>query len=137
MVSNRLTILISIIALSACTSAEDAEKKSADKPPAVHNQASVKNSGEEEIRSLIAGTGNLITYSRLSGLINDILREQKRLFMERHINEMNTVSMDAEETVNEAALYASERNFKDSFKKLEKAYDMLAVSIADLPPAEK
>jgi methylase of polypeptide subunit release factors len=116
---------------------EEPKQKSASKTPVHSKQTSENIYGEKEIRALIAGSGDFSTYSRLSGLINDILREQKLLFMKHRLNDANTVSMDAEEFVNKAALYASEDNYKDSFNNLGKAFDILAVSVSDLRSRER
>jgi len=127
-----LFLIVPIIILSAGVSSGESKYKSAPKPSPYNKQVSTNIYGESEIRSLIAGNGDFSSYNRLSGLINDIFREQKLLFMKNNQDKNNSVSKDASDLINEAALYASEDNYKDSFSRLGKAFDILAVSVSNL-----
>lgn len=129
---NWILVLIPIIFISAGVSSGESRYKFKVKPSALHKKNATKLYGEDEIRALIAGNGDFSSYSRLSGLINDILREQRTLFMKHRVDGANTISLDAEELMNQAALQASEDNYIESFNGLSKAFDILAVSISDL-----
>lgn len=75
-----------------------------------------------EIKATLASEKNLIHYNRVSGMICDLLREQKRLFALQGNGDDGPASR-VEELLNEAGLFASEDKYTDAFQVLETAHE--------------
>lgn len=89
--------------------------------------------GEIEIREILAREGGGIHgYNRVSGMLTDILREQKRLFKNAHGDVPNEIADRVEVMVNDAGLYASQKNYDKCYRSLEEALDTLAIAITEL-----
>lgn len=90
------------------------------------------SAGYNEIEEILAGPGNFASHNRSMGMISDLLRVQKRLFIEKHGNILNEVAGKTEELINEGSLYASEQNYVDCFKSYSKALNIVRDSIEKL-----
>ncbi len=94
------------------------------------------SAGYEEIEEILAGDGNVASYNRSMGMISDLLRVQKQLFIEKHGNAQNKTANKTEELINEGSLYASERDYEKCFKAYSKALNMVRDSIEELKKIE-
>ncbi len=88
----------------------------------------MKNEMEKEF----ALKRNLANFNRASGLLTDILREQKRVFRASNASGANKTSLNAENLLNEANLHASQDNYDEAYKALEAANKILLESIEKL-----
>ncbi len=80
---------------------------------------------------------NLANFNRASGLLTDILREQKRLFSIQNSSGTNKISLKAENLLNEANMHASEENYDKGYEALETANKILLESIEKLNKNKK
>jgi len=102
------------------------------KPKIVHNAGNAIP-GEIEIREILSHEGGGIHgYNRVSGMLTDILREQKRLFKNANGDVPNEIADSVEAMVNDAGLYASQNDYGKCFKSLEEALDTLTIEMAKL-----
>ncbi len=87
---------------------------------------------DKEIQDELYAERNLIHYIRLSGLLTDMLREQRRVFLANKGAEENGISLKAEEFLNEASILASQEMYDESFKVMEKAFYMMSESMKEM-----
>jgi len=74
---------------------------------------------EDEILYELNSEKNLIHYTRLNGLLIDILRERKKIFAKGEGAKENDIFVNAEELINEASIFASQEKYDESFRLLE------------------
>ncbi len=86
----------------------------------------------KEIKAALASGENFIQYNRISGMLTDLLREQKRLFTEKKQAGKNEITTKIEELLNDASLSASERDYGQAYKILDGAHETLTESLKDL-----
>ena len=87
-----------------------------------------------EIRGLLSSkeNTNFYIYSRISGLLTDLLREQKRLFLLTGRTGKNEVIVKCEGLLNEAGLYASQKDYKNVFKVMDNVHKIIMESIEQM-----
>lgn len=84
-----------------------------------------------EIRATLASEKNLTHYNRVSGMLCDLLREQKRLYALQGAGN-NGLASRVEELLNEAGLFASEEDYKDAFQVLATAHETIMQSLRQM-----
>ncbi len=87
---------------------------------------------EKEIKDVLSAEKDMIHFNRFGGLLNDILREQKKAFLIYRGKAKNEVALEVEGLMNEANLSASEDNYDEGYKSLEKAYHLIVDSMKQL-----
>jgi len=83
---------------------------------------------KDQIEAEMARDRNLTSYNRVSGLLTDLLRDQKRLAANAGDMKNNENFAKAEDYLNEAGLYASQNNYDDCFKSMQAAFDILTAA---------
>ncbi len=87
---------------------------------------------DDEIRNELSLKRNLINFNRASGMLSDVLREQKRVFIANKADKKNEIALKVEELMNEASLFASQDNYDKSFDILQTVHGILLASIKEL-----
>jgi len=87
---------------------------------------------DDGIRKELSLEKNLVNFNRASGMLTDILREQKRIFTESKAKGKNMTAMKVEDLINEANMHVSQGNYTDGYKMLETVHAILLDSIARL-----
>ncbi len=75
---------------------------------------------------------NMSSFNRAIGILGDLLREQRRLFSEKKGGANNETADKAEEEMNEANLFAAQKQYDEGYAALERAFDLLSTSIKEL-----
>lgn len=84
------------------------------------------------IKDEFAREKNLANANRVSGMLTDVLREQKLLFVEKNGNKLNTVARKSEDLLSESNLYASMGDYDGCYKAMQTVYDLLKESYSKL-----
>lgn len=84
---------------------------------------------EAEVAQGLTAERNLVHYIHLSGVLTDLLREQKRVFHANHQGEPNPVAADVEDLLNEAGMAASRSDFDAAWSSMEKSSALLFGSL--------
>lgn len=80
---------------------------------------------EDEILYELNSERNLIHYTRLNGLLIDILRERKKIFAKDEGAKEDDIFINAEELINEASIFASQEKYDESFRLLENVFNLI------------
>ena len=75
-------------------------------------------------------------FYKVSGMLTDVLREQKRLYTEKVGTGKNDVALAVEDMINEANLSASQADYDTSYDALGKAHETILASIRQLHSAK-
>lgn len=86
----------------------------------------------KEVEDEFKAGKNFKSFNRISGLLTDLLREQKRAYTALYGDKMNQARMNVENLINEASYYESQKMREESFQTLHKAYDELRASLEEL-----
>lgn len=86
----------------------------------------------KEIEDEFKAGKNFKSFNRISGLLTDLLREQKRAYIALHGDKMNQARINVENLINEASYYESQKMREESFQTLHKAYEELLASLKQL-----
>ncbi len=86
----------------------------------------------DEIKGRLASEGNFAGYNRIIGMLSDLLREQRRLFIEKHGAMRNDIALETEKEMNEASLYASQSQYRKCYKALDATHEKIMSSIISL-----
>jgi len=113
------------------------KKPSKDNYPAGVGHINNANYAYDEIKKHLASEGNFSGYNRIIGMLSDLLREQRRLFMEKYGAKKNDMALKAEEEMNKASVYASQNQYKKCYKALDDIHEKIMTSIINLTPGEK
>lgn len=92
---------------------------------------------DTRIREELSLKKNLITINKITGMLSTTLREQKKLFIAKKGDKKNETALKAENLINEASLFASQRNYNESFKILENVHNMIMTSLKELQRIKK
>jgi len=117
-------ILLLFVLFAACSNSEKRDTQAGKKDSYAYN----------EIKSELSSKKDLIQFNRVSGLLSDLLREQKRLFIATKGNGKNETAMKIEAMLNEAALFASQSSYGDAFKTLDNTHEVVAESLNEMAP---
>ncbi len=90
-----------------------------------------------EIRDALSSKKDMIRFSRASGLLSSLLREQKRLFTSTKGTGKNEAALKIEGLLNEAAMFASSKNYDDAYIILHNAHEVVSKSLEELAPKQK
>ncbi|MBI4829475.1 MAG: hypothetical protein HY804_11835 [Nitrospinae bacterium] len=86
---------------------------------------------EAEVAQGLTAERNLVHYIHLSGVLTDLLREQKRVYHANHQGEPNTLAADVEDLLNEAGMAASRSDFDAAWASMEKSSKLLFASLKE------
>lgn len=75
---------------------------------------------------------NMSSFNRAIGILGDLLREQRRLFSEKNGGASDETADKAEEEMNEANLFAAQKQYDEGYAALERAFVLLSTSIKEL-----
>lgn len=92
---------------------------------------------DTRIREELSLKKNLITFNKVSGMLSTTLREQKRLFIAKKGGQKNETALKVENLINEASLFASQHNYKESLKILETVHNIIMTSLKELNRIKK
>ena len=84
------------------------------------------------LKEELAREKNLANANRVSGMLSDVLRTQKLLFVEKNGNKLNTVARKSENLLSESNLYASMGDYDGCYKAMQTVYDLLKESYLEL-----
>lgn len=87
---------------------------------------------EEVYRTELALPRNMSSFNRASGILGDLLREQRRLFSAKYSGVTDETAEKAEEIMNEANLLGAQKQYDEAYAALEKAFAILSTSIKEL-----
>lgn len=90
----------------------------------------------EEVKFELAMERDLHHFNRLSGLMTDLLKAQRKLFSMKREGESNEVGDRVEDLINDAGLLASQQNYDDSFVTLENAFNIITTSLKAMGASE-
>ena len=121
-------ILLLFVLFAACSNSERTDAQ-AEKKTDSYNYNKIK--GE------LSSKKDMIHFSRVSGQLSNILREQKRLFTSTKGTEKNETALKIETLLNEAAMFASSKNYDDAFIILHDAHEEVAKSLEELALKQK
>lgn len=86
---------------------------------------------DEEINARFEEDRNMMTFNRLSGLLTDLLREQKRIYFNSNGVGVNQECLKAEELLNEANLLAAQSKYDEGFEVMKEAYLVIKRSLTE------
>ena len=86
----------------------------------------------DEIQHALGMEKTMHAFTRLSGVLSDLLRAQKLEFGKKHAGQANTEADAAEELLNEAGMAVSQGDLEGSFTFLKKAADIILGAIEKL-----
>jgi hypothetical protein len=75
---------------------------------------------------------NMSSFNRASGILGDLVREERRLFSAKNSGVNDDTADKAEEILNEASLLGAQTKYDEAYAALEKAFAMLSTSIKEL-----
>jgi tetratricopeptide (TPR) repeat protein len=87
---------------------------------------------EEVYRAQLALPRNMSSFNRASGILGDLVREERRLFSAKNSGATDETAEKAEEIMNEANLLGAQRQYDEAYAALEKAFATLSTSIKEL-----
>lgn len=86
---------------------------------------------EAEVAQGLTAERNLTHYIHLSGILTDLLREQKRMYHINHQGGFNPVAEDVENLLNEAGMAASQNDFDAAWTSMEKSSKLLFAALKE------
>jgi len=89
----------------------------------------VPNYSVKEIDGAFAKGNNLNTLNRATALLADLLRVQKEAYSSKHGTAVNSVALSVEETMNDAGMLASQREYVKGMKLLRNVYKQIVDSL--------
>lgn len=87
---------------------------------------------EDVYRDQLALPRNMSSFNRASGILGDLLREERRLFSAKNSGASDETAEKAEEIMNEANLLGAQARYDEAYVSLEKAFAILSASIKEL-----
>lgn len=117
-------ILLLFVLFAACSNSEKTGTQTGNKDSYAYN----------EIKAELSSKKDLVQFNRISGMLSSLLLEQKRLFTLTKGNGKNETALKVEALLNEAALFASQNMYDDSFKTLDDAHETIAKSLREMAP---
>jgi hypothetical protein len=91
---------------------------------------------EEVYRAELALPRNMSSFNRASGILGDLVREERRLFSAKNSGATDKTAEKAEEIMNEASLLGAQTKYDEAYAALEKAFAILSTSIKELVGAQ-
>jgi len=117
-------VLLLFVLIAACSNSEKRDTQADKKYSYAYN----------EIKGELSSKKDLIQFNRISGMLSNLLQEQKRLFTATKGNGKNETAMKIEALLNEAALFASQSSYDDAFKTLDNTHEVVAKSLNEMAP---
>ena len=108
-------------------------------PPIAHSDEKSAESfvfTEEVYRAELALPRNMSSFNRASGILGDLVREERRLFSAKNSGATDKTAEKAEEIMNEASLLGAQTKYDEAYAALEKAFAILSTSIKELVGAQ-
>ncbi|MFQ5432721.1 MAG: hypothetical protein ACE5EN_09460 [Nitrospinota bacterium] len=115
-------IFLLLVLLAACSSSENTGTKNDKKNSYAYN----------EIKEELSSKKDVIHFNRISGLLSDLLREQKRMFHIINGKEKNETALKIETLLNKAAMFASQSNYDDAYHTLDVTHEVVAKSLNEM-----
>ena len=116
--------LLLFVLIAACSNSEKTGAKEGDNSPYAY----------DEIKSELSSRKDMIHFSKASGMLSNVLREQKLMFIATKGHVKNETGLRIEALLNEAAMFASQKRYDEAFKTLGDAHEAVVKSMKEMAP---